>query len=316
MGVEDRYKKKREEEEKSNTLYNGVENRYLYKNAETVGKEISNRVNTWLTNHNHYISNAQNRFNANNTKFRTDASDWLSTVTAQRENFQKEAESIKSVLTQYKDFFGDDYVNSVFKALDGNLKAQESVLDAATKDVEYWSQWASEDEYYTAQRILGYQNKYDGKSYEEIVAALGKLNDGEEKEWLNSHRYDYIKNSPDYENNSTSGWETYLTDAEKKKQEALYGKEDEKWYEKIGRWLGSTGATDTTLPMGTMPQVTHDLREDTSYMEPASNWTDEQKAIYGYLYETDRGAANAYAQATTEANNQAEKEQKLAAIEE
>jgi len=317
MGVEDRYKKKREEEEKeSTTLYNGVENRYLYKNAETVGKEISNRVNKWLTNNNYYISNAQHRFSGNNTTFRTDASDWLTAVTSQRENFQKEAESIKSVLKQYKDFFGDDYVSSVFKALDGNLKAQESVLDASTKDVEYWSQWASEDEYYTAQRILGYQNKYDGKSYEEIAAALGKLNDGEEKEWLNSHRYDYVKNSPDYDNASTSGWETYLTDAEKKKQEALYGKEDEKWYEKIGRWLGSTGATDTTLPMGTMPQVTHDLREDTSYMEPASNWTDEQKAIYGYLYETDRGAADAYAQATTEANNQAEKEQKIAAIEE
>ena len=316
MGVEDRYKKKREEEEKSNTLYNGVENRYLYKNAETIGKEITNRVNTWLTNNNNYISNAQNRFSGNNTRFRTDASDWLTTVTSQRENFQKEAESIKSVLTQYKDFFGDDYVNSVFEALDGNLKAQESVLDVSTKDVEYWAQWASEDEYYTAQRILGYQNKYDGKSYEEIVAALGKLKDGEEKEWLNAHKYEYVKYSPDYENNSTSGWETYLTDAEKKQQEALYGKEDEKWYEKIGRWLGSTGATDTTLPMGTVPQVTHDLREDTSYMEPASNWTDEQKAIYGYLYETDRGAANAYAQATTEANNQAEKEQKLAAIEE
>ena len=316
MGVEDRYKKKREEEEKSNTLYNGVENRYLYKNAETVGKEISNRVNKWLTNNKYYISNAQHRFSGNNTTFRTDASDWLTTVTSQRENFQKEAESIKSVLTQYKDFFGDDYVNSVFKALDGNLKAQESVLDASTKDVEYWSQWTSEDEYYTAQRILGYQNKYDGKSYEEIVAALGKLNDGEEKEWLNSRKYDYIKNSPDYDNTSASGWETYLSDDEKDRQEALYGKEDEKWYETLGRWLGSGGAVDTTLPLSGTTQVTHDLRNDTSYMEPANNWTDEQKAIYGYLYETDKGAASAYAQSTTEGNNQKEKEQKITAIEE
>ena len=315
MGVEDRYKKKREESNKSSTLYNGVENRYLYKNAETIGKEISNRVNTWLTNNNNYISNAQNRFSGNNTSYRTDSSDWLTVVTTQRENFQKEADNIKSVLTQYKDFFGQDYVDSVFEALDGNLKAQQNVLDAATKDVEYWSQWASPDEYYTAQRILGYQNKYDGKSYEEIVAELGKLNDGEEKEWLNAHKYDYIKNSPDYENTSASGWESYLIDDEKQKQEALYGKEDEKWYETLGRWLGG-GVSDTTLPMGTTPQITHDLREDTSYMEPANNWTDEQKAIYGYLYETDRGAASAYAQSTTEANNQAEKEQKLAAIEE
>ena len=316
MGVEDRYKKKREEEEKSKTLYNGVENRYLYKNAETVGKEISNRVNTWITNNNNYISNAQNRFTGKNTSFRSDASDWLTTVTTQRDNFQKEADSIKSVLTQYKDFFGDDYVNSVFEALDGNLKAQASVLDAATKDVEYWSQWASEDEYYTAQRILGYQKKYDGKSYEEIIAALGTLKDGEEKAWLDSHKYDYVKNSTDYANTSASGWETYLSDDEKKKQEALYGKEDEKWYEKIGRWLGSGGAVDTTLPLSGTTQVTHDLRNDTSYMKPANNWTDEQKAIYGYLYATDKGAASAYAQSTTEANNQAEKEQKLAAIEE
>ena len=315
MGVEDRYKKKREEENKSSTLYNGVENRYLYKNAETIGKEISNRVNTWLKNNNNYISNAQNRFSGNNTAYRTDSSDWLTTVTTQRENFQKEAESIKSVLTQYKDFFGEDYVKSVYEALDGNLKAQASVLDAATKDVEYWSQWSSEDEYYSAQRILGYQKKYDGKSYEDIVAALGNLRDGEEKEWLNAHKYDYVKYSPDYDNASASGWETYLADDEKKKQETLYGKEDEKWYETLGRWLGG-GVSDTTLPMGTTPQITHDLRNDTSYMEPANNWTDEQKAIYGYLYATDKGAASAYAQSTTEANNQAEKEQKLAAIEE
>ena len=147
MGVEDRYKKKREEEEKSKTLYNGVENRYLYKNAKTIGKEITNRVNTWLTNNNNYISNAQNRFSGSNTSYRSDASDWLTTVNTQRENFQKEAESIKSVLNQYKDFFGEDYVKSVYEALDGNLKVQDSVIDAANQDIEYWSQWASEDEY-------------------------------------------------------------------------------------------------------------------------------------------------------------------------
>ena len=147
MGVEDRYKKKREEENKSSTLYNGVENRYLYKNAETVGKEISSRVNTWLQNNKNYISHAQNRFSGNNTSYRTDSSDWLNTVTTQRENFQKEADSIKNVLNQYKDFFGDDYVKSVYEALDGNLKVQQSVLDAANQDLEYWSQWANEGEY-------------------------------------------------------------------------------------------------------------------------------------------------------------------------
>ena len=148
MGVREMYEEeKKKKKENEGTLFYSAKNLYLSKNAEAVGKEISNRVNTWITNNNNYISNAQNRFSGNNTSYRTDSSDWLTTVTTQRENFQKEAESIKSVLTQYKDFFGDDYVKSVYEALDGNLKAQESVLDTATKDVEYWSQWANEGEY-------------------------------------------------------------------------------------------------------------------------------------------------------------------------
>ena len=115
--------------------------------AQALIPEITSRVDTWLKNNNNYISNAQNRFSGKNTSYRTDSSDWLNTVTTQRENFQKEAESIKSVLTQYKDFFGEDYVKSVYEALDGNLKVQQSVLDAANQDLAYWSKWANEGEY-------------------------------------------------------------------------------------------------------------------------------------------------------------------------
>ena len=201
MGVEDRYKK-RKEEEKTKGLYNGVENRYLYKNIETVGKEINDRVNTWLTNNNNYISNAQYRFSGNNTSFRTDANDWLTTVTTQSENFKKEAENIKSVLKQYEDFFGEEYVKSVYDVLDGNLKIHDSVIESSTKDLEFWSQWESPDEYYTAQRYNSYYKKYEGKSYDEIVAALGKLNDGEEKEWLNTNRYGLVTSAADFADNS------------------------------------------------------------------------------------------------------------------
>lgn len=201
MGVEERYKK-RKEDKKTNTLYNGVENRYLSKNIETVGKEISNRVNTWLANNNNYFSNAQSRFSGKSTKYRSDASDWLTTVTTQRENFQKEAESIKATLSQYKDFFGEEYVNSVYKALDGNLKAQEDIINASSKDLEYWSQWESEDEYNTAYRIYGYQQKYTGKGYNDIISALNGLEDGEEKEWLNSNKYGLLKNAADFADNS------------------------------------------------------------------------------------------------------------------
>ena len=138
MGVEDRYKKKKEEESKSNTLYNGVENRYLSQGIETIGKDIEDRINTWLTNNKNYIDNAQYRFSDKNTSYRADSSDWLTTVTKQRENFGLEADSIKKVLTTYKDFFGEEYVSSVFKALDENLKIQDSVIEASTNDRNYW----------------------------------------------------------------------------------------------------------------------------------------------------------------------------------
>ena len=191
MGVKERYTGIK-------NRYNGVENRYLAKNAESIAKDISTRVDTWLANNSNYISNAQDRFSAGNDTFRTDSSDWLTTVTTQNENFKKEAENIKNVLIQYKDVFGNEYVNSVLKALNGNLNAQASVINAANQDVEFWSQWENEDDYYTAKRIYGYQNKYANMGYDEIVSTLGGLEDGEEKEWLNTNKYNLVKNAEDF----------------------------------------------------------------------------------------------------------------------
>lgn len=138
-----------EEQKKQNsaTTYKGVKYYAMASNAEKVAKDISERVNTWLTNNSNYISNAQDRFSGDNETFRSDSSDWLTTVTTQNENFKKEAESIKTVLGQYREFLGNEYVTSVIKALNGNLNAQASVINAANQDVEFWSQWENEDAY-------------------------------------------------------------------------------------------------------------------------------------------------------------------------
>lgn len=176
MGVEDRYKKKKEEESKSNTLYNGVENRYLSQGIETIGKDIENRINTWLTNNKNYIDNAQYRFSDKNTSYRADSSDWLTTVTKQRENFGLEADSIKKVLTTYKDFFGEEYVSSVFKALDENLKIQDSVIEASTNDRDHWSQWDSYDAWkkdYDA--AIAWQKDYDEKMSYDLTAGKTEI---------------------------------------------------------------------------------------------------------------------------------------------
>ena len=94
-----------------------------------------------------------------------------------------------------------------------------------------------------------------------------------------------------------SGWQKYLEDAENSKQAVVEEKEDEKWWEKIGRWLGSGGAVDTSLPMGTTTQVQHSIR-DTGLLEhdtPEDDWSDEQRNIFGYLYSTNNKLASEYA---------------------
>ena len=68
--------------------YYGVKAAALSTDAEAIGKQITDRVTTWLKNNDVYFANAKNRF-AENRGYLTDSSDWLTKVTTQRDNFQK-----------------------------------------------------------------------------------------------------------------------------------------------------------------------------------------------------------------------------------
>ena len=111
-----------------------------------------------------------------------------------------------------------------------------------------------------------------------------------------------------------SGWKQYLSDREVEKQTAVSGKEDEKWWETLGRYLGGGGAVDTTLPMGTTSQVIHDLREDDSYRRPNDDWSEEQRLTFGALYLESAEKAYAYAEETNNKNNKAKEEAKIKEI--
>ena len=52
---------------------------------------------------------------------------------------------------------------------------------------DYYSQWATEDDYNTAMRESGYLQKYQGKGYQELVPLLEGLDEGEEKQWLTDY---------------------------------------------------------------------------------------------------------------------------------
>ena len=74
---------------------------------ETAGKEISDRVNTWFSNYNNYLSNYNSRYgNRTGTltdSYVSDSGEWLDTITAQKSNFDKEASAIISYLDTYGD---------------------------------------------------------------------------------------------------------------------------------------------------------------------------------------------------------------------
>jgi len=94
----------------------------------------------------------------------------------------------------------------------------------------------------------------------------------------------------------SQGWQKYLADQEASKQK-VEAEEDKKWWEYIGEWLGSGGAVDTSLPMGTTSQVIHSIRDTglPDHTTPKDDWDDEQRNIFGYLYSTSPAKAYQYA---------------------
>ena len=292
----------------------------------TVSSELTSRIDTWFKNNENFVSNYKYRFSgftgSYNDPYDSTINDWISSVTPQKANFDAEAASIKAIIEENRDYLDPDYVNSVLSALDNASRVQNDILNNASSAADYWSQFADQDEYLgyqqeyqKQQRAEGYKNKYSGASYEDILTALNTMSDGEEKEWLNTYKYDLVKSASDYGDRSSAGWNTYLDDEKKKAQAAAKAQDDEKWYEKIARWYGNAGYGDTTLPMGNSGQIIDDLRNDTSSSFPSSSWSDDQRNIFGYLYSTDRTEAYNYANYANEANNKAENEEKITAIE-
>ena len=285
------WKKQREEGistsgSKSNANYNNWLVQSGKVDIKAIGNEINERVNTWLKNNENYILNANDRFSVENPSYRADASDWLSTVTTQRSNFVKEAESIKAMLDQYKGFFNEDYVSSVTQALNENLKLQGNVISNSTNDYKFWSQFDSED------------------AYKEYLSALEL-----QKEYTEAAK----------SGDSAMGWEKYYADVEAAKNAPKYdlnndGKDS--WWETALGYLGGNGGgvVDTTLPMGTTTQVIHDLRADNGDAKPKDDWSEEQKNIFGALYMTDATKAYSYAKSVNETNKIAKEEAALKTI--
>lgn len=157
------------------------------------------------------------------------------------------------------------------------------------------------------QRENGWYQKYRGSGYNEVEDALSSMTAGDERSWLEDNRYDIYKTVSDYQQRVQSGMDAF--EASKPKD-----REEESWFEAIGRYLGKV--SDTTMALGDTGRMSQEYRKDTKYKEPAENWTEDQRNTYGYLYSINPEAASDFAVKTSENYRRAENQQKLGAIQE
>ena len=302
MGVLDRYnekKKKKEEESKSKTTSGGVADRYdrnqYYLTLDTDSVD-DNYINSFISDTNSFFSGVN------------DKSISYSAAKSTLGDLSSRYDTIQGWLYKNKRNLNEEAYTSLSSTFDGLKSNFDSIND-------FYSQWDSDESYQASVRQDGYKQKYSGMSWEEVQSALRELSDGEEKQWLSTYQYEMLPTASDFDSKSTAGWEKYLADQEAKQQAQKEARENESFWDKLGRWLGPAGAVDTSIPLGNAPEITLNLRNDYSYREPKDDWTDEQRATFGYLYDSGAGSAK-YAQITNEANSQEENEQKIAAIEE
>lgn len=279
MGVKERYEQRQKSGRKAS--YSGVRQRSIAKEIKGIASSISQRTETWLKNHNNYLSNYNGRFSKRKGTYEdayvADAGDWLSIVTAQKENFDKEASNILSMLDRYGDYLDADWSKSIRKALTDAGAQQADVLKYASSDSEYWAQFADQWEYGDWQRYEGYKSKYSGKTYEDLQAALEAMEDGEERQWLSLYQLG-TSSAGTYETLDAEDLDQYSGYASTKQKGLLKSEYADTTYEIVNRNKDAWNQVTIGKVYGKYSdRQVDDLR---SY----EHMTDDEVKVYNYHY--------------------------------
>ena len=188
------------------------------------------------------------------------------------------------------------------KNTSSSTSSDRSDIESFLNDVKKYAESGDGDSDELNRRYTDLTVKYD----------LNRAELSEEESQLKSSLYnaktDVIRSYDSMQSVGKEGWQKYLNDQSSAKQKEDEEKENESFWDKLGRWLGPTGATDTTLPMGNTGQIVHDVREDDSLTKPSDNWSEEQQYEFGALYLESPGKAYAYAEKINKENNKAKEE--------
>ena len=271
-----------------------------YDVGSAVGSNVINKVNKWLNSHSTYVSDYQKRNSGRKYSYEdsyvSDSGEWLEKARKQKSDYDTEADEILSYINQYKSYLDADWVSEITRTISGARSNQNKIIEAYTKDNEWWSNFKDETEYQTAGRYDGYNKKYSGQKRDDIQKALETLEDGEEKYWLQEYQYKLYEDDPEYTSKAASGMKSY----EAQRIAELQKKTSKTWWEEVAESYAYSSA-DTSLPAAAISNAVHSYRSDTSYKEPNEKWSDGQKMEFGYRYAESPEKAYAYAE---QVNNQ------------
>ena len=136
------------ERKKKQSLYKGPAYEYKANRFNKEREELVSRINAWAEDNNRLADSYKHRFEGREAgKYVSDSGEWLRILEEQGAKSDAEAASIRERLDYYKDFIGADWSKSVLDQLDRGSKFRTDVFDEATADHEYWSQWATEEDY-------------------------------------------------------------------------------------------------------------------------------------------------------------------------
>ena len=136
-------------------------------------KKETSSLQGWTESAKSLLNETQNYFNT--WRKYDDTDEEYSAISDRRTKLLAQADSWRKMYAGNEEAIA--HIDSVVSAL-----AESSNL--AMKGFDYYSKWATNDDYQKAIRESGYFEKYEGKSYDDILSTLGQMEDGEEKEWL------------------------------------------------------------------------------------------------------------------------------------
>ena len=266
------------EKEKSSRKLSGedlLNRRKVIQTTDTSGVD-QKYINSFFTDANTFLTTAEKDYGGLGWGNATSSYDSRNTSW---QDLNTRADTISAWLYKNRNDLDSKAYDSLNKSLEDIRGGGASVLDSFKSAVDYYSQWATEDEY----------NKW----YEDYKA---------KQEMANSEQ-------------GKQGWGQYLADQDALTEAAKASMDEEEWWEKIGRWLGNGGTVDTTLPTANATIAMNALRETgNGNSSPNGKWSEEEKNIFGYLYATDRSEAYKYAVNVNNQINKAKEEEALKKI--